>query len=360
MSSKAAATHRTRSRICSAVSAATPRSCSTAEARLRSCCGATPAACGRAPAYRAGHAIPVRCCATRTSARCPAGWRSIDGSALQMTLRSRREALRYVGAALAGVGAAALGTRIAAAEPIPSAAAASTYLTGSFSSPARRGAQTNWAIARPPGAAQPLRPVIALHGRNGNATGVMDPGVQEGLALAIKIGWPLFAVVSVDGGANDYWHPRASGSDAGAMVINELLPMLAGHGIDTSRVALLGWSMGGYGALRLGAILGPARTAAICAVSPALWTSYSAVEPGAFDSADDWARNNVYGLPVFSQIPVRVDCGNSDRFCTATRQFVASLGRRPAGGFWQGGHDVRFWKSLMAADLTWLASLLTV
>src|SRR5215469_14006275 len=59
-------------------------------------------------------------------------------------------------------------------------------------------------------------------------------------------------VVSVDGGANDYWHPRRSGSDAGAMVINELLPMLAGHGIDTSRVAFLGWSMGGYGAVRLG------------------------------------------------------------------------------------------------------------
>jgi hypothetical protein len=69
--------------------------------------------------------------------------------------------------------------------------------------------------------------VIALHGRNGNAAGVMDMGVHDGLAQAVKVGWPPFAVVSVDGGANDYWHRRASGSDAGAMVINELLPLLA-------------------------------------------------------------------------------------------------------------------------------------
>jgi enterochelin esterase-like enzyme len=186
----------------------------------------------------------------------------------------------------------------------------------------------------------------------------MDMGVQDGLTQAMKVGWPPFAVVSVDGGANDYWHARAGGSDAGAMVINELLPMLANEGLDTSRVAFLGWSMGGYGALRLGALLGPARTAAICAVSPALWTSYAAAEPGAFDSAEDWARNNVFGLPVLAQIPVRVDCGNGDRFSSATKQFIASLGRRPAGGFWQGGHNVSFWKGLMPADLTWLASML--
>jgi S-formylglutathione hydrolase FrmB len=277
---------------------------------------------------------------------------------------SRRKVLRYAGAALAGVAGGAvlsttIGSRIADAEPVPPSGATSTYLTGSFSSAARRGAQTTWAIARPAGSARSLRAVIALHGRNGNATGVMDLGVQDGLAQAMKVGWPPFAVVSVDGGANDYWHRRASGSDAGATVINELLPMLADQGIDTSRVAFLGWSMGGYGALRLGAILGPTRTAAICAVSPALWTSYSDVEPGAFDSADDWARNGVFGLPVLSQIPVRVDCGTSDRFCTAARQFAGSLGRRPAGGFWDGGHGVSFWKRLMASDLTWLASLLT-
>jgi enterochelin esterase-like enzyme len=268
--------------------------------------------------------------------------------------------LRCAGAAVAGLaGVTALGSRTAHAEPAPPAGTAPPYLTGSFSSEARRGAQTSWAIARPPGVTQHLPPVIALHGRNGNATGVMDMGVQDALAQAVKVGWPPFAVISVDGGTNDYWHRRANGADSGAMVINELLPLLADKGIDTSRVALLGWSMGGYGALRLGAILGPARTAAICAVSPALWTSHSDVEAGAFDGPGDWARNNVFGLPVLSQIPIRVDCGDNDRFRAGTERFTASLKHRPAGGFYEGGHNVAFWKSLMAADLTWLASLLT-
>ena len=59
-SSRAAATPRTRSRICSAGSAATPRCCSTAAGRRRSCCAATPAACGRAPVHRAGRATPAQ------------------------------------------------------------------------------------------------------------------------------------------------------------------------------------------------------------------------------------------------------------------------------------------------------------
>ena len=276
---------------------------------------------------------------------------------------TRREVLRLGAGAAAGVAGSyalptLLGAGVSTAEPAPPPNAAPAYLTGSFVSAARGGIETSWAIARPPGPHQSLRPVIALHGRNGNAAGVMDLGVQDALTQAVKIGWPPFAVVSVDGG-NSYWHKRASGEDTGAMVLTELLPILSSQGLDTSRVAFLGWSMGGYGALRLGAWLGPARTAAICAVSPALWTSFMATDPGAFDSVEDWASNTVFGLPALGSIPIRVDCGTSDRFYGSTRQFVAQLRRPPAGGFWPGGHDVSFWTRLMPADLSWIASLLT-
>jgi S-formylglutathione hydrolase FrmB len=162
-------------------------------------------------------------------------------------------------------------------------------------------------------------------------------------------------VVSVDGG-DTYWHRRASGTDSGAMVLTELLPLLASQGLDTSRVGFMGWSMGGYGALFLGARLGPRRTAGICAVSPALWTSYVPTDEGAFDSSYDWANNTVIGLPALASIPIRVDCGTDDRFYAATRQFVAQLGRPVSGSFSPGGHDVSFWRRQLPDELTWMAS----
>jgi S-formylglutathione hydrolase FrmB len=244
-----------------------------------------------------------------------------------------------------------------ALEPAP-AAAQPTYVNGSFVSAARGGVTTNWAIARPPGQTAPLRPVIALHGKGQDAAGVMAGGVEGGLAQAVAAGIPPFAVVAVDGGGS-YWHKRASGEDSGAMVLNELIALLADQGLDTSRVGFLGWSMGGYGALLLGARLGPARTAAICAVSPALWTSSGATAPGAFDGADDYAANSVWGLPQLGQIPIRIDCGNSDPFYSATKQFIAQLPSPPAGGFSPGGHDGGFWSSQLPAEIAWMAPLLT-
>ncbi len=238
---------------------------------------------------------------------------------------------------------------VAAGNPLP------TRMSGSFVSAARGGVETNWIIARPPGQSTPLRPVIALHGKGSNAGGVMDLGVEDGLARLVSAGHPPFAVVSVDGG-DTYWHRRVSGQDSGAMVLNELLPMLATKGLDTSRVAFMGWSMGGYGALLLGSRLGPARTAGICVISPALFMSYWGATPGAFDSIDDWRKNTVFGLPQLASIPIRVDCGTGDRFYAATRQFVAQLPARPAGGFYPGGHDVSFWREHLPAELTWMAS----
>lgn len=243
-------------------------------------------------------------------------------------------------------------------DPAPPSAPAPTMVTGSFVSAARGGANTNWAIARPPGQTQPLRPVIALHGKGSDASTVMAGGVEQGLAQAVNAGLPPFAVVAVDGGGS-YWHKRASGEDSGAMVLDELIPMLGNQNLDTSRVAFLGWSMGGYGALLLGGRLGAGRTAAICAVSPALWLSSGAAAPGAFDGPDDFAANSVFGMPALASIPIRVDCGDSDPFYAATKQFVAQLPHPPAGGFSPGGHNPEFWSSQLPAELTWMAPLLT-
>ncbi|OIN22548.1 hypothetical protein A3649_02740 [Mycobacterium ulcerans] len=241
-------------------------------------------------------------------------------------------------------------------EPPAAGSSLPTRLSGSFISAARGGIKTNWVIALPPGQTGLLRPVIALHGKDGNAGMMLDLGVEEGLAQLVKSGKPPFAVVGVDGGKTSYWHRRASGGDSGAMVLEELLPMLAAMGMDTSRVGFLGWSMGGYGALLLGARLGPARTAGICAISPALFSSFTGSAPGAFDSYDDWMAHRVVGLPALNQIPLRVDCGTSDRFYFATRQFVNHLKNPPAGSFSPGGHDAEYWREHLPGELAWMAS----
>ncbi len=274
-------------------------------------------------------------------------------------------------AAGAGAGAAGLFALSAVVDPLKPLAAPQapapfdpptagktlpTKLTGSFVSAARGGINTNWVIAMPPGQTKMLRPVIALHGKDGDANMMLDCGVEDALAQLVAAGKPAFAVVGVDGGSNSYWHRRSNGEDSGTMVIEELLPMLSSMGMDTSRVGLLGWSMGGYGALLLGARLGPARTAGICAISPALYMSYWGCAPGAFDSVDDWTRNTVFGLPALNSIPIRVDCGIGDRFFFSSSQFVSQLKKKPAGSFSPGGHDMDYWRAQLPGELAWMAS----
>jgi pimeloyl-ACP methyl ester carboxylesterase len=275
-----------------------------------------------------------------------------------MSQISRRDALALAlraGVVTAGAAAVATAAGATAAAAPP---AAPTYTTGSFVSAARGGAQTSWAIARPPGQTGPLRTVVLLHGKDSSAQTVMSMGTEQFLADAVRAGLPPFALAAVDGG-NGYWHRRASGDDAGAMVLDEFLPLLGQQGLDVSRVAFLGWSMGGYGALLLGSRLGPARTAAICAVSPALWTSPGAAAPGAFDGAADYEANSVWAQPALNSIPLRIDIGDDDPFAAATRQFIAQLATPPAGGFSPGGHNPAFWSSQLTPELTWVAPLLT-
>ncbi|WP_083339341.1 alpha/beta hydrolase [Mycobacterium syngnathidarum] len=287
-----------------------------------------------------------------------------------MTLLTRRDALRL---GVTGAGAAGLltlgsllGPSTPRASPRPyqpgpeqpasAGAPLPTRDSGAFTSAARGGVETNWIIARPPGQHGPLRPVIALHGMDNDAVGVMNLGIPEALAQLTATGRPPFAVVSVDGG-NSFWRRRASGEDSGAMVLDELIPMLTTKNIDTSRVAFMGWSMGGYGAMLLGARLGAARTAAVCAISPALYMTYWGAPADAFDGIDDWRQNSALRLPpALGSIPLRIDCGTGDRFYAATSMFVNQLPRKPAVGFYPGGHDEVFWRAHLSDELAWLDS----
>ena len=65
------------------------------------------------------------------------------------------------------------------------------------------------------------------------------------------------------------------------MVTDELLPILQQRGYDTTRIGLLGWSMGGYGALRLAGLRGSRPRQPWSRSSPALWSDADDASPSA-------------------------------------------------------------------------------
>lgn len=140
------------------------------------------------------------------------------------------------------------------------------------------------------------------------------------------------------------------------MVIKELLPLLRTRGLDTSRIALLGWSMGGYGALLLAGSLGKDRVSACVAESPALWQNAGDTAPGAFDDPADYEAHTVFGRqPQLDGVAVRVDCGLGDGFLTSAQHYVRGLSRRPAGGFEPGGHTLGYWRRMAPAQLAFIS-----
>src|SRR6185436_14839165 len=125
---------------------------------------------------------------------------------------------------------------------------------GTFYSAARRRI-VGYTIAYPPGhrRGDELPLVVVLHGYGGNHANALA-GMSPAQAVALKSGgrpgFPM-ALVTVDGGGG-YWNPHP-GDDPMAMVVHELIPRCQrlGLGRPPRRVAVMGISMGGYGALLL-------------------------------------------------------------------------------------------------------------
>ena len=227
--------------------------------------------------------------------------------------------------------------------PMPDAVPGES-VSGSFTSQARGGVEVGWTVSYPPGhepgAALPV--VLVLHGASGNhATAVTSLGMDRFLAEVCDDGTPPFALAAADGGDSD-WRPRPDGTDSSRMLVEELLPRLERQGLDTGVLALTGWSMGGYGALRLVAesIL-PARAVAV--LSPAL-----SPEDGVMDHPE-----------LLSDVPLRVDCGRGDPFYPNVHDFVGTLHPEPAGGFGPGAHTAEYWRTVVPDQLRFLGDHLS-
>lgn len=235
-------------------------------------------------------------------------------------------------------------------------------VTGSFVSQARGGVETGWALVRPPGSTGPLPVVVALHGLGADHATLLGPrfGLDRFLAATVADGTPPYALATVDGGTS-YWHRRPDGEDASAMVVDELLPLLGDAGVTTDRVGLLGWSMGGYGALRLAGLLGADRVPVVVASSPALWTDGADASSSGFADADEYDEFSVMDRQDdLGGIAVRVDCGTGDPFYRAVEEYVAGFpdDADVTGGFEPGAHSPAYWRRMLPLQLATLGRTL--
>lgn len=238
-------------------------------------------------------------------------------------------------------------------------------ITGNFVSAKMGGRPTNWVVARPSGVTGKLPVVVVLHALNTNEMSIFSSKLEMHVALQqyVDAGNRPFALAAADT-ARNYYHLRADGTDGGAMILDEFLPMLASNpelNLSTDRIGLFGWSMGGYGALRLGAMLGAPRVAAVSVSSPAIWGDPRNFPPRAFDSFADYQANSLFGQQDrFAKIPLMIDIGSSDQFFMYTRQWAAALHPPPAFGTTAGGHTNRYWRSVLPDHIAFLGRNLAV
>lgn len=282
-----------------------------------------------------------------------------------MVTLSRRQLLIGIGVGAGGVVAAGGGAWVSFAEPrrgrqrhglepgpngqIPPTPA--TFTSGSLVSDSMH-RSVGWSLSMP---SRPTEAVIyCLHGLDGDHTFAFD---QIRLPDVIESAGAPLAVASVDGGRDSYWHPRADGTNAMAMLLDEFIPFIEQR-TNIARRALLGWSMGGYGAL-LAAERAPERFFAVAVASPALWTSPGQTAKGAFDSPADFYRFDVFtDERDLAPLAVRVDCGTSDPFYRASLRFVAGLPPGHQGSFGPGFHETGYWRSVAPDQVATIARAL--
>jgi pimeloyl-ACP methyl ester carboxylesterase len=277
---------------------------------------------------------------------------------------TRRGAVAGIGAAVLGIGSAAAGAdrlplrtwyddvtgTCGPSGPAPARLDGTRVVLGTLRS--RHVAEpVDWAVGLPPGQ-HGAEAVVCLPGRGSDARWVMDTlHVVDFVAVAGL----HHAVAAVDGGES-YWHRRASGEDRMAMLVGEFLPFLRRR-FGLRPRALMGWSMGGYGAL-LAAERHPELFRAVAVSSAAIWPTYAqqhAAVPDAFDGAADFARNDVFaGSPRLAHTAVSISCGRADPFLANDRAFAARLHPRPAGEFTTGCHDEDFWRRMLPAQVRFL------
>jgi dipeptidyl aminopeptidase/acylaminoacyl peptidase len=224
----------------------------------------------------------------------------------------------------------------------------------------RRRRTVGYMLAYPPkvrgGARLPV--CLVLHGSGATERDAFEVlNYHRVLAASVAAKVPPFVLASIAGG-DGYWHPRGD-DDPFGMLTDDFPVVLAQHGLPVDRFAVVGWSMGGFGAL-VAAAEAPQLFVAAAASSPAIWSSYDdarSADPAAFGSDEEWQRwGDLLGRADRLKGRVRVDCGSADAFAPT----VAALGERvpDAVTMAKGCHDLAFWRSVAPAQLRFVGAAL--
>lgn len=215
-----------------------------------------------------------------------------------------------------------------------------------------RGRTLDLVITRPPGAPTDLPVCLALHGRGVGARWFLDLGVPQFLAAAAL----PFAVVAVDGGSS-YFVAATPGDDPQRMLARELPGWLAERDLRAPS-AVLGISMGAFGALSLARTRRDLRAVAVAA--PALFTTWAeASGRDAFASQRQWAEEEpLRHTDALAGTPLGIWCGTEDPFVDAARTLAART--RPAlAAVTSGAHDEDYFRRVLPDMLAFVGEHVT-
>ena len=182
------------------------------------------------------------------------------------------------------------------------------------------------------GAGEGLPVCMILHGSSATTANYTEFGFAKFLTSAVRHGVPPFVLAGADGGRTR-WEGDGRSDDPQRMLREEIPAWCTDRGFDGSRLATYGWSMGGYGSLRL-AEGNPDLLRAVAVLSPA-------IAPGDSVFADaallDGSRTGLW-------------CGNSDPFFDAVQELVRLIRPRPAAASWsKGAHQRVYWNRVTPA-----------
>ena len=203
------------------------------------------------------------------------------------------------------------------------------------------------AIPRGAGRGERRPLLVFLHGRGG-AEGEESNANGAFFAALDRLGARAPAVVFPNGGESSYFHDRADGRWA-RYILDEVIPQAIRRlHADPKRVAIGGISMGGFGAYSL-ARLRPQRFCAVGGHSAAIWLRGGDTAAGAFDDAEDFARNDLVaiarsrGRAAWGDARLWLDGGTKDPFREGGEALAAALGITMRQ--WPGEHEGDYWRA---------------